>query len=178
MRTITPCFYILTSLKFGPHRVSACLASPNLRSSPHIFENKTQVNCKICLKSAGLHESFGWFWLVLCCGVWRQVTNKKCLNFEGLSRQETIGQRFSIHCSKIGHSNEALTYLFGWNIFISLLLANKHSPVDLWKLAITGKFRSIRDSTLSFLQDLEIKLSEVPGSRKNLWGSAAQLFLA
>ena len=33
-----------------------------------------QINWKICLKSAGLHESFGWCWLILCCVVWRQLT--------------------------------------------------------------------------------------------------------
>ena len=27
-----------------------------------------QVNCNICLKSAGLHEFFGWFWVVLFVG--------------------------------------------------------------------------------------------------------------
>ena len=32
-----------------------------------------------------------------------------------------------------------------WNISIHLLSANKNSPVDLFKLAITGNFGLIRD---------------------------------
>ena len=50
-----------------------------------------------------------------------------------------------MHCSKIGHTYEAFTYLFGRNVFIRLLSANKTSA-DLLKLAITGYFRLIRDS--------------------------------
>ena len=49
---------------------------------------KPQVNCKICLKAAGLLEFFGWFCAVLFEGT---SPLKKCLNFDdGLSRQETI----------------------------------------------------------------------------------------
>ena len=50
-----------------------------------------------------------------------------------------------LNLSKIGHlhMNEAFAYLFGRNIFIRLLSANKISPVDLLKLAITGNFTQI-----------------------------------
>ena len=49
----------------------------------------TEVNCKICLKSAGLHEFFGWFCVVLFEG---KSPLKNSLNFDGLlSRQETVG---------------------------------------------------------------------------------------
>ena len=63
---------------------------------------------------------------------------RKCLNFDGLPSQETIGQHFPTYCSKIGHSYEAFTYLFSQNIFIRLLTAKKNSGVDLSKLAMTG----------------------------------------
>ena len=39
--------------------------------------------------------------------------------------------------SKTGHTYEAFTYLFGQNVFIRLLSANKNSA-DLYKLAILG----------------------------------------
>ena len=45
-----------------------------------------RINCKIFLNSAGLHEFFGWFCVVLFEG---KSPLKKCLNFDGLSRQET-----------------------------------------------------------------------------------------
>ena len=97
----------------------------------------TQVNCEICLESTGLHELFGWLCVVL----------QKMPQNDDLSRQETIGQRFPMNCSKIDHSMyEAFTYLFGWNIFFRLLSANKNYPVDLLKLAITVKFVLFRDS--------------------------------
>ena len=38
---------------------------------------------------------------------------KRCLHFDGLYRQETIGQHFPMNCSKIGHPYAELTYLFG-----------------------------------------------------------------
>ena len=52
----------------------------------------------------------GWF-----CVVFFEVKSalKKRLNFDGLSIQETIGQHFPMNCSKIGHTCEAFTYLFG-----------------------------------------------------------------
>ena len=65
-----------------------------------------------------------------------------------------------LNLAKIGHlhMNEAFAYLFGRNIFIRLLSANKISPVDLLKLAITGNFtRLIRDSetrTIHFFRGL------------------------
>ena len=82
---------------------------------------------------------------------------KKCRNFDGLSRQETIGQHFPMKCSKIGHSYESFTYLFAGDNFIRHLSADKNSPVDLWKLAVTGKFGLIRDSgtqSIHFFRDL------------------------
>ena len=58
-----------------------------------------------------------------------------------------------MNSSKIGHSYEAFTYLFGQNIFIQglecfihLLSANNNFPIDLLKLAITGNFGLIFDS--------------------------------
>ena len=51
--------------------------------------------------------------------------------------------------SKILHPTSravgAPKYAPGWNISIHLLSANKNSPVDLVKLAITGNFGLIRD---------------------------------
>ena len=63
-----------------------------------------QLNRKICLKSAGLYEFFDWFCVVLFEG---KSTLKKCLNFNGLSMQEAVGQHFPRNWSKIGHSYEA-----------------------------------------------------------------------
>ena len=76
---------------------------------------------------------YAWvFWLFLCRVVWRHVTIiQKCLIFDDLSRQETIWQHFPMSCSKIGHSCEAFTYLFGPNMFICLLSANKKSPAEI-----------------------------------------------
>ena len=91
---------------------------------------------------------FTWvFWLVLvvfvlCC-LRASHPWKKCLNSDDLSRQETIGQHFPKNCSKIGHPYEAITNLFGWNIFIPLLSANKTSHVDLkirWDLDIFSEY--------------------------------------
>ena len=74
---------------------------------------------------------------------------KKLLNFDGLSRQETLEQHFVPHelFQVCGHSYEAFTYLFGRNIVIRLLSANKNSPVDLLKWAIMEDFGLIRDYT-------------------------------
>ena len=91
--------------------------------------SKSQVECKICLKSAGFLVGFNWICVMLFEG---SSPLKKCLNFDGLSRQETIGQHFPMYCSTIGHSYEALAYLFGQNIFICLHAANKnYSSADL-----------------------------------------------
>ena len=69
----------------------------------------------------------------LFCGVLFKDKSplRKCLNFDGLPRQETIGQHFSMNCPKIGHSYQAFTYLFGRNIFTRLLSAYRSSHVDL-----------------------------------------------
>ena len=74
---------------------------------------------------------------------------EKFLNFDGLSRQETLEQHFVPHelFQGCGHSNEAFTYLFGQKIFIRLLSANKNPPVDLLKWAIMEDFGLIRDYT-------------------------------
>ena len=55
----------------------------------------TQVNCKICLKSAGLREFFCWFCVVLFEG--KSPLKKFSLNLDGLSKQEIIGQKFPTH---------------------------------------------------------------------------------
>ena len=72
-------------------------------------------------------------WWPLFCGVLFEGKSplKECLNLDGLSRQETIGQHFPMNCPKIGHSYEAFTYLLGRNIFTRLFSANKNSPADL-----------------------------------------------
>ena len=102
---------------------------------------------------------------------------KKCLNFDGLSRQWNRGKwgyfiglcknqfgsnsswitpRLVTHINELHCSYEAFTYiayLFGWDIFIRLLSANKNSFVDLLKLVITGLIRNNRwfwDSVCSF----------------------------
>ena len=59
--------------------------------------------------------------------------------------------------SEIGHSYEAFTYVFGLNIFIYLLSANKNSPVGISKLAITVNIGLISDSgsqTIHFFRNL------------------------
>ena len=112
-----------------------------------------QVNywhyCKICLKSAGLHEFFGWF-----CVVWRQVTNwrntstlmvylsKKILGSSFpwiVPRWRPVIMKHLHTCVWLQWNNHFNHFIVGWNIFIHLLSANKNSVVDLWKLAITGK---------------------------------------
>ena len=50
--------------------------------------------------------SVGEFCVMLFDG---KSTLKKYLNFDGLPRQETVGQHFSMNCSKIFHSHEAFT---------------------------------------------------------------------
>ena len=81
---------------------------------------------------------YAWvFWLFLCRVVWRHVTIiQKCLIFDGLSRQETIGQHFPMSCSKIGHSCEAFTYLFGPNISFVFSQQRNSLPQDLqlWEI--------------------------------------------
>ena len=54
----------------------------------------TLVNCIICLKSAGLHEFLGWFYVTLFEGL---PPLKTCLKFDGLSRRETIELHFIPH---------------------------------------------------------------------------------
>ena len=88
------------------------------------------------------------FLVDLCCDIEGKSPLKKSLNFDGPCRQEIIGQPFPMNGSKTGHSYEAFTYLFGQNIFILLLSANKNSPVDLSKFVITGNCGLIRDSVV------------------------------
>ena len=81
--------------------------------SSHILRVKTaqikpKVNWKFCLKSSGLYEfliGLDRFCVVLLEG---SSPLNKCLNFDGLSNEKTIGQYFPMNCSKIGHSYEAL----------------------------------------------------------------------
>ena len=54
----------------------------------------TLVTCIICLKSAGLHEFLGWFYVTLFEGL---PPLKTCLNFDGLSWRETIKLHFVPH---------------------------------------------------------------------------------
>ena len=51
---------------------------------------------------------FDWLCVVLFEG---SSPLKNCLNFDGLSRQETIGHHFPLNFFKFGHSNEAFTYI-------------------------------------------------------------------
>ena len=95
------------------------------------------------MKSAAL-QSF-WVGYVLCC-------LKQCLNFDGLSWQEKVGQHFPMNCFKFGHSYEAFTYLFGRNIFIRRLSASKNCSVDLLKLSGMGNFGLSKILLTSFLQ--------------------------
>ena len=63
----------------------------------NLWKNEnSQVNCKICLKSTGLNEFFGWFCVVLFEG---SSPLKKCLNFDGLSRldhHQTLRHFFNV----------------------------------------------------------------------------------
>ena len=43
-----------------------------------------------------------------------------------------------MNCSKIGHSHESITYLFGQNISTRILSANRSSTADLLKSGETG----------------------------------------
>ena len=57
----------------------------------------------------------------------------KSLYKDGLSRQEIIGHHFLMNFSKIDHSYEAFTYLFGRN--------NSTPLPKLKKIVSNGKFR-------------------------------------
>ena len=98
---------------------------------------------------------FAWvFWLVLvgyvlCClkasHHWKNVsTLMVCL---GKKQLGMVGHTSPWLVPGLGTYIKAFTHPFGRNIFICLLSANKDSPVGLWKIAITGKFGLIRDST-------------------------------
>ena len=76
---------------------------------------------------------------VLCCLKTRHTLKNDLILMVCLGKRQ-LGST-PLNCFRIGHSYEAFTYLFGQNIFIHLLTANKNSPVDLQKLAITGKIR-------------------------------------
>ena len=119
-----------------------------------LYYNQTQPQPNMLVSNTGKLQNlskiswftwfYGWF---LCYVVWRHVTNEKLLNFDGLSRQETLEQHFAPHelFQDCGHSYEAFTYLFGRNIFIRLLSANKNSLVDLLTWANMEDFGLIRD---------------------------------
>ena len=81
---------------------------------------------------------FSWFCVDECLKALHHSENMPSTLMVSLGRKK-LGQHFPMKCSKIGHSYEAFTYLFGRNIAIRLLPANKYSPVDLsLKLAVTG----------------------------------------
>ena len=95
-----------------------------------------QVKCKKS-EISWLHEFSGWICVVLFDS---KSPLKKCLYFDGLSRQKTIGQHFPMNCSKIGHS-----YLFGQDILICLLSAKEFSCrsskiSNHWKILIDPLF--------------------------------------
>ena len=103
---------------------TSCLASKTGRPLQQT-SHKPRVNYKICLKSSGLHEFFVWF-----CVVSWQVTFEKCLNFHGLSRQETIASCLD-RLSKLRH----------FPMFIAFKQHNrkpnkktKCKPADFWKI--------------------------------------------
>ena len=123
-------FFFLVKFNFQP-------IGWNSATWPTWFSEKFALNQLVCIKIFG----FGWFCFVLFEG----TSPLKCLYFDGLSRQETIRQHFPMNRSKTGHSYETFIHLYGQYIFICLLSAKKSSPVDLSKLAVTGKFRSIYD---------------------------------
>ena len=58
----------------------------------------------------------------------------KCHKFDGLSRQETVEQRFSMNCAKIGHS---FTTCLAKIPSFAPSQQTKISIVDLLKLAVT-----------------------------------------
>ena len=100
----------------------------------HLSVIKTQVNCKKCLKSAGLYDFFGEFhWF--CASTLMVYLGKKNLS------------AFP-HRLKIGHSYGAFTYLFSRNISTSLLSGNKITKIPLLIILNNNRMiRSIRDST-------------------------------
>ena len=66
----------------------------------------TQVNCKSCLKSAGLLQIIGFFLLVMCWFVWRLFTVWKYAWTLMACRSKKIGQHIHTICFKIVHSYE------------------------------------------------------------------------
>ena len=76
--------------------------------------------CNLQWVTPGLQNHF---WLVLCCVVWRQVEKNVSTLMVCLGKRQL--------CSTCSNSYDALKYLFGKNIFICLLSANRNSPVDL-----------------------------------------------
>ena len=100
----------------------------------------TQENCKICLKSTGLHAfSVGFEWFVPCClKAGHHLINASTLIVKAINNLAALSHEF----------------LQDWSLIClhSSSLSKQNSPEDLWKLAlITGKFRWICDSTYKFL---------------------------
>ena len=123
---------------------------------------------------------FGW-----CCVVWRQVTIEKMPQlwfwWSLFSRQ---GVKVFHSCKKqLGSTSHELsqgprlvtnmkhshTYLSGWSICIHVLSANLSSLVDLWRLAITGTFVLIQDSTNKFRKQWIVWVPESRIYLKFLW---------
>ena len=100
----------------------------------------TQVNWKNCLISACLHEFFGccWFFMLLEETI-EWMPPSTLMVFLSNKQLGSTSPSIVVHCSKIGHSYEAYTHLFGRNIFICLHSANKKCFVELWKLRNTGQ---------------------------------------
>ena len=116
---------------------------------------------------------FAWvFWLVLCCVVWRQVTIplKKCSTLMGCLGKKQLGSFSPWIDPWLVTPYETFTYLFNWNIFIRLHSANKNYPVDLLKLAITGKFGLICDSRTQTINSSETLRRSRSEDSKTLWG--------
>ena len=98
------------------------------RSMSHRLTAKFAWNQLVCV-------SIWCFWMVMLLSCLKQR-----LNVHDLSEQKN-GQHSPMNCSKIGNSYEAFTHLFGRNISIYLLSANKGF---CWSFEIgsNGRFRN------------------------------------
>ena len=115
------------------------------------------VTYKICLKSAGLYDFFVFFDWFLCCFVWRLfIIWRNASTFHGLIERKEIGQHFPMNCSKIGHSYGAFTSVFGRNIFIRLLYANRKSSADLLKHGVTGDLKITETLLARSIENLNV----------------------
>ena len=93
----------------------------------------TQVNCKICLKSAGLHKGICWFCVAF---------------FEGTSLSKNASTLMvCLGKKKFGSTSPCIVRRLVIPVLQKYLhlfsLSKQKSFVDLLKLAVTGKFRSM-----------------------------------